>query len=284
MIGNINKTKEILNKYNLRAKKSFGQNFLIDENILKKIIKVSDITKDDGVIEIGPGIGALTEHLCINAKRVVAYDIDGDMIKILNNELSNYNNLTIIHKDFLEVNIEEELKKFEDCNRVIVISNLPYYITTPLLFKLLNANTRIEEMYLMMQKEVGARLSSKPRSKDYNALSVLMQYKTISKIEFDVSRNCFLPVPNVESVVISVKRIKNDYTPSNEPKFLSFIQNIFIQKRKTLLNNILSSYNFEKENIKEIIRKLGHSESVRSEELNLKQIIDLYEEIFNSPR
>ena len=283
MIGTTKRTNEILKRYNIRAKKGYGQNFLIDENILKKIIESSGITKDDGVIEIGPGIGALTEHLLINSKKVMAYEIDDDMINILNQELNKYPNLKIVNEDFLKVN-SLDLDYFSDCKRIIVVSNLPYYITTPIISKLLLEFEDIGEMYLMVQKEVGKRLSGKPSTKDYNALSVFMEYKSDTRIEFNVPRNCFIPAPNVESVVISVKRVKSNLGVNNESHFLKFVQAIFNQKRKTLINNMTSSYSFSKDEIKEFLNRLNHSESVRSEELSLNQIYELYKVIFNSPK
>lgn len=282
MIGTLKGTNKILNKYNIRAKKGFGQNFLIDENILKKIINSSGVTKEDGVIEIGPGIGALTEHLCINASKVIAYEIDNDMVEILNNELKEYSNLKIINEDFLKTNLDN-FDYFNNCERVLVISNLPYYITTPIITKLLEGDI-VEEMYLMVQKEVGMRLSGKPKTKDYNALSVFMAYKSECKIEFEVPRNCFLPVPNVDSVIISVKKVKNNLNVNNEAKFLKFIQAIFAQRRKTTVNNISNLYSFSKEELSKILENLGFSSSVRSEELTLEDIYKIYITIFASPK
>lgn len=283
MIGNIKRTNEILNKYNLRAKKGYGQNFLIDENILNKIVSSANITKDDGVIEIGPGIGALTEVLLKNAKKVLAYEIDSNLIKVLDEQLKDYPNLLIKNEDFLKVNLQSDLSYFEDCLRIVVVSNLPYYITTPIIFKLLEGENRITDFYFMVQKEVGLRLTSKPNTKDYNALSVLMQYKTSSKILFDVSQNCFIPKPNVDSVIIHIHRKKSDYRVNNEAKFLTFIQAIFTQRRKTFLNNMAIVYGYSKEEISNILVKLGYDPNVRSESLSLKDIYDIYCYIFESP-
>lgn len=283
MIGNIKKTTEILNKYGLSVKKSFGQNFLIDENILRKIVNVSKITKEDGVIEIGPGIGALTEHLLINAKKVLAYEIDTRMIEVLETELKDYDNLKIINEDVLKIDQVYDENYFKECKRVVIVSNLPYYITTPIISKLLLNEPKIEEMYLMVQKEVGLRLSGKPKTKDYNALSVFMAYLSECRVEFDVSRNCFLPAPNVNSVVISIKRIEREITVNNESHFLKFIQNIFIQRRKTFVNNLSKSYKIDKEKVMDILRRNGYKESLRSEELSLEEIYKLYKEIFTSP-
>lgn len=283
MIGTVRRTTEILNKYGLSVKKSFGQNFLIDENILRKIVNVSKITKEDGVIEIGPGIGALTEHLLINAKKVLAYEIDTRMIEVLEIELKDYDNLKIINEDVLKIDQVYDENYFKECKRVVIVSNLPYYITTPIISKLLLNEPKIEEMYLMVQKEVGLRLSGKPKTKDYNALSVFMAYLSECRVEFDVSRNCFLPAPNVNSVVISIKRIEREITVNNESHFLKFIQNIFIQRRKTFVNNLSKSYKIDKEKVMDILRRNGYKESLRSEELSLEEIYKLYKEIFTSP-
>lgn len=283
MIGTVRRTTEILNKYGLSVKKSFGQNFLIDENILRKIVNVSKITKEDGVIEIGPGIGALTEHLLINAKKVLAYEIDTRMIEVLETELKDYDNLKIINEDVLKIDQVYDENYFKECKRVVIVSNLPYYITTPIISKLLLNEPKIEEMYLMVQKEVGLRLSGKPKTKDYNALSVFMAYLSECRVEFDVSRNCFLPAPNVNSVVISIKRIEREITVNNESHFLKFIQNIFIQRRKTFVNNLSKAYKIDKEKVMDILRINGYKESLRSEELSLEEIYKLYKEIFTSP-
>lgn len=283
MIGTVRRTTEILNKYGLSVKKSYGQNFLIDENILRKIVNVSKITKEDGVIEIGPGIGALTEHLLINAKKVLAYEIDTRMIKVLEIELKDYDNLKIINEDVLKIDQVYDENYFKECKRVVIVSNLPYYITTPIISKLLLNEPKIEEMYLMVQKEVGLRLSGKPKTKDYNALSVFMAYLSECRVEFDVSRNCFLPAPNVNSVVISIKRIEREITVNNESHFLKFIQNIFIQRRKTFVNNLSKAYKIDKEKVMDILRRNGYKESLRSEELSLEEIYKLYKEIFTSP-
>ena len=283
MIGTVRRTTEILNKYGLSVKKSYGQNFLIDENILRKIVNVSKITKEDGVIEIGPGIGALTEHLLINAKKVLAYEIDTRMIEVLETELKDYDNLKIINEDVLKIDQVYDENYFKECKRVVIVSNLPYYITTPIISKLLLNEPKIEEMYLLVQKEVGLRLSGKPKTKDYNALSVFMAYLSECRVEFDVSRNCFLPAPNVNSVVISIKRIEREITVNNESHFLKFIQNIFIQRRKTFVNNLSKAYKIDKEKVMDILRRNGYKESLRSEELSLEEIYKLYKEIFTSP-
>lgn len=275
MIASINKTKEILEKYDLRAKKIFGQNFLIDGNIIKKIVSSAGVNKSTGVIEIGPGLGALTEELCINAKKVLCYDIDEDMINVLNNELK-FNNLVIKNEDFLKCDYISALEYFADCDRVIVVSNLPYYITTPIIFRLLERDTIIKEMYFMVQKEVAQRLTGKPNTKDYNSLSVAISYRCKVELLFNVGRNCFMPAPDVESAIISLKRIKNDYGLNNEAKFFEFIKELFCMRRKTIVNNLGGKFNLSKEKIKETLIVLNYKETARAEELSLDQIVSLF--------
>ena len=276
----VNKTKDILKSNELFAKKKFGQNFITSSSILEHIIDVANITKDDIVLEIGPGLGSLTEYLSINAKKVIAYEIDSDMVDILNNTLSKYNNITIINKDFLEVDLDKDVKElFDNSNNIKVVANIPYYITTPILFKLLE-NNHISDMYFMMQKELGQRLSGKPKTKDYNALSVIINYKASAKIEFDVPRNFFFPVPNVDSVLLSIKQRKSHLSVNNEADFFEFVQALFGMRRKTIVNNLSSSkYRFDKDNVKNCLIKLNLKESARAEELELDEIIDLYNDL-----
>lgn len=278
MIGNINTTRMLLEKFDLRAKKGFGQNFLIDENILSKIATNAGLDKETGVIEIGPGLGALTEHLLINSKKVLAYEIDSDMVEVLNYSLKDYDNLQIKNIDFLKADLTEDFKYFSDCKCIKVVANLPYYITTAIITKLLESNLDIKDYYFMVQKEVGDRLTSAPRSKDYGALTVLMAYKSVTSICFKVGKNCFLPAPEVDSVIINVKPAKVDLGINIEADFIKFIYAIFSQRRKTLVNNISSSLHINKEEIKEKLRKIGLSESARAEELTLEKIAELFKQ------
>ena len=273
----VNDTKNILKEYELFAKKKFGQNFITSSAILDHIIRVANISKDDYVLEIGPGLGSLTEYLAINSKKVIAYEIDTDIVNILSKTISKYDNIIIINKDFLEVDLDKDINNyFEGSNNIKVVANIPYYITTPILFKLLE-NNHISDMYFMMQKELGERLSGKPKTKDYNALSVVMSYKSEAKIEFSVPRNFFFPVPNVDSVLLSVKCKQNDYGLDNEANFFEFVDALFAMRRKTIVNNLSNSkYHFDKELIKNTLSNLNLKESTRAEELDLKQIIDLY--------
>lgn len=275
MIASVGKVKEILEKYDLSAKKAFGQNFLIDSNIINKIVTKANVNKNTGVIEIGPGLGSLTECLCLNAKKVLCYEVDKDMVNVLKNEL-DFNNLMIKNCDFLKCDLNEDMSYFSDCERLIVVSNLPYYITTPIIFKLLSNDIMIDEMYFMVQKEVAQRLTGKPDTKDYNGLSVAISYRCEAKILFDVARNCFLPSPNVDSAIIFLKRAKNDYGLKNESKFFDFVKELFSMRRKTIVNNLNGKFNLSKEEIKAILYKLNLKETQRAEELDLSKIVEFY--------
>lgn len=264
-----------LKEKKLYAKKQYGQNFLIDKNVLNKIISISNVTKEDTVIEIGPGMGCLTEFLCLNAKKVICYEIDKDMVNILNNSIvKQYDNVSIINNDFLK----EDLSIYnneEKCTNIKVVANLPYYITTPIIFKLLS-ETKISQFTFMVQKEVGERLTGKPNTKDYNALSVVMQLKTDSKLVAKVGPNSFYPAPNVDSVLLLVKTIKNDLEANLEAKFIKFVQDIFAQRRKTIINNINDKYGKNKQQLIEIFEKNNININVRAESLDLNEIKDLF--------
>lgn len=276
MISTKNKTIEILNRNGIFAKKKFGQNFLIDTNIVMKIVKTANITKETNVIEIGPGIGAMTEILAKEAGKVLCFEIDEDMVNILNEEIKN-DNVKIVNKDFLKVDLDEEMRYFIEPKNIVVVSNLPYYITTPIIFKLLEYSKNIEKMVFMVQKEVSERLTAKPGSKEYGSLSVLIELNGTMKKGFNVSRNCFYPVPNVDSEIVSMEINKNDSALKNDPIFGKFIQNIFEMKRKTLANNICKKTNFSRDDLNKILQELGLSESVRAESLSLNQISKIYE-------
>lgn len=278
MIGTKQRTLQILEQYNLHAKKAFGQNFLIDSNIINKIVDSADVLSS-GVIEIGPGLGAMTEVLTQKAKKVLAYEIDNDMVEILQNNIKA-DNFKILNVDFLKADLNKDLEFFDDCDRVVVVSNLPYYITTPIIFKLLASETRITEFYFMVQKEVAQRFTGKPNTKDYNSLSVLIQYRTNAKILFNVPRTCFHPAPDVESAIIKLVKVKRDYDIANEEKFISFVQNLFALRRKTIVNNLSSKYSFSKEQISNVLIEEGFSDKARAEELDLSEIVKLYKAIF----
>lgn len=271
----LNKVKQILKENNLNAKKQFGQNFLIDNNILNKIAHSASINSDTVIVEIGPGMGALTEKLLEKAYKVICYEIDTDMVHILQNRFSDYikdNKLVINHKDFLKADLEKDLEGYKN---IKVVANLPYYITTPILIKICEELTELDEMIVMMQKEVALRICGKPSTKDYNALSVLIQYNHEAFLLFDVGRGCFYPEPDVTSSIVKIKKINPILKPINEEFFYTFNRNIFKQRRKTLVNNLKQSYTYTKEEIEEVLNNLSLSLTIRSEALKVEEIIKL---------
>lgn len=261
---------KILKEKEMFAKKKFGQNFLLDKNVLNKIVEISNIEKDDTIIEIGPGLGCLTEFLSLSAKKVICYEIDKDMVEMLKETLAEYKNIEINHIDFLKADLSAYKK--DECKNIKVVANLPYYITTPIIFKLLS-ETNIPQFTFMVQKEVGERLTGKPNTKDYNSLSVAMNFKTDSKIAYKVSPKCFYPAPNVDSVLLLVKTKKTGCDPNFEPKFLDFIQIAFQQRRKTLVNNMDGKYGYNKAQLIEIFNNNNINPSVRAESLNTEELI-----------
>ena len=276
----VDNTKQILEKYNIRAKKGYGQNFLINKSILEKIVKAASLTKDDYVIEIGPGLGTLTEFLCINSKKVLCYEIDSDMYNILQDTLKDYSNKDIVLGDFLKQDVKKDIEKYLDGSKNIkVVANLPYYITTPIIFKLLEIDN-ISEFTFMVQKEMGDRFTGTVNTKDYNALSVYMAYFTNTVKAFNVTRANFMPSPNVDSVVLNSKISKKDLNLKNEDEFLRFVKAIFNQRRKTMVNNISSFYKMPKSKIEEKLKDININISIRSEALSLEEIAFVYKHLF----
>lgn len=271
---NKEKVKQILEQYNTIAKKKFGQNFLHDENVLEKIVKESKIDKNTNVVEIGPGLGFLTNYLSKYANKVLCYEIDNTMVEVLKD--NNYSNVEIILDDFLKRDLNKDLEKYDMGKEVVVVANLPYYITTPILLKILEETSYVKKMVVMMQKEVAKRLSGKPSTKDYNSLSVLIQYFTNPKILFDVKPNCFYPAPMVDSSILEVtykdvfekEAFDLDY-------FLKFNRNIFSNRRKTLLNNLTNNYRYSKEEISNLLKVNNIVETIRAEALSVDEIINL---------
>jgi len=275
-IGTINKTKNTIKDNDFYIKKRFGQNFIIDQNILKKIVQIPSITDETLVIEIGPGLGSLTEFLLEKAKHVLAYEIDFDLIPILNETLPN-KNLTLLNKDFLKSDIDKDIGDIDETfDKVIVVANLPYYITTPIIFKLIEESLMVKEMVLMTQLEVAKRITSKPSTKDYNSLSIAIQYKTEASIEMNVPRNVFIPPPNVDSAVIKLIMLENiKEKPDSEEFFYEVVRASFVQRRKTLINNLHSKYGTTKEDLSKLLEKLEINTKIRAENLSLADFIDL---------
>lgn len=272
--------KDIINKENIIAKKKFGQNFLIDHNILKNIILSAQI-KNANVIEIGPGLGSLTDYLVRDAKKVLCYEIDEDMIEILNSNFTEFDNIKIINQDFLKCNLEQDIEKYFNNEDVIIVANLPYYITTPIITKVLEETKKVKRMVVMVQKEVAMRICGKPSTKDYNSLSVLIQYYTNVRTLFDVSPKCFIPEPGVMSSVILIEKKEKLLELKDEDFFLKLNRIIFSQRRKTLYNNIKGNLKISKEELEHILLKNDLSLNVRAESLSIEQIVKLANDLIH---
>lgn len=278
-LGDPKRTIEILNKYHIEFKKKFGQNFLIDTHVLEKIIAAAGITKDDMVLEIGPGIGTMTQYLCEAAGKVVAVEIDRSLIPILENDtLSEYDNYKIINEDVLKLDLNR-LVEDENAGRPIkVVANLPYYITTPIVMGLLEKKVPIDNITVMVQKEVAERMQAGPGSKDYGALSLAVQYYADAYIAANVPPNCFMPRPNVGSAVIRLNLYPEPRVSVKDEKLMfALIRASFNQRRKTLQNGICNSgeLSFTKEQVIGALNRLGWSETVRGETLTLEQFAQL---------
>ena len=268
---------------NIKAKKKFGQNFLHDNKVLENIIEVSELDKDTLVIEVGPGLGALTKYLCKYAGHVVCYEIDKDLINPLKVTLSEFNNYEIINEDILNIDLKSEIKRYNKYNKIYFISNLPYYITTPIITKILNEAPFVTRYVMMMQKEVGLRLTGEPKSKDYGAITIMLKYKGDARIMFDVDRKSFTPAPNVDSCVVRFDLYDyKKYNPLDEELLFKLIRASFIQRRKTLVNNLSTVYN--KDFINKMLTDNSFSLNVRAEELSIEDFIRLSDYIYKEKK
>lgn len=277
-LGNPQNTIEVLKKYNFMFQKKFGQNFLIDTHVLDKIIAAANITKDDMVLEIGPGIGTMTQYLLESAREVVAVEIDKKLIPILEDTLSEYQNITIINDDILKVDINKLVNERNNGKPIKVVANLPYYITTPIIMGLFESQVPIENITVMVQKEVADRMQVGPGTKDYGALSLAVQYYAKPYIVANVPPNCFMPRPNVGSAVIRLtKHEQSPVVVSDEKLMFRIIRASFNQRRKTLVNGLNNSPEIQlsKDIIAEAIKDLGVSENIRGEALTLEQFAKL---------
>lgn len=271
-------TIAVIQKYNFMFQKKFGQNFLIDTHVVDKIIRSAGLTEDDMVLEIGPGIGSLTQHLAENAGRVVAVEIDKNLIPILEETLKDYDNITIINEDILKVDINELAKKYNNGKPIKVVANLPYYITTPIIMGLFESHVPIESITVMVQKEVADRMQVGPGTKDYGALSLAVQFYAKPEIVANVPPNCFIPRPAVGSAVIRLTRYRD--TPvkvEDEALMFKLIRASFNQRRKTLVNGLSNALelNFDKEQVANVIEELGWSSKIRGENLTLEEFAAL---------
>ena len=283
-LGNPKNTIAVLQKYQFNFQKKFGQNFLIDTGILEEIIEAAQITKDDFVLEIGPGIGTMTQYLCEAARAVVAVEIDTNLIPILKDTLAEYNNVDVLNEDILKVNISKLAEEKNNGKPIKVVANLPYYITTPIIMGLFESKVPIDSITIMVQKEVADRMKTGPGSKDYGALSLAVQYYATADIVLKVPASCFMPKPNVDSAVIKLTRHKDTQVKvSNEKLMFKIIRASFNQRRKTLANGLKNSpeLNFTREQVTEALASMGKSESVRGEAFTLEEFAKLTD-ILNS--
>ncbi len=279
------RTKEILKKYGFSFKKSLGQNFLIDPNILRNITEHAGLTKDTAAIEIGPGIGALTEHLARTSGKVLAFEIDQRLVPILQDTLSPYNNVTIVNEDILKADVEEKIKEeLSDYQDIMVVANLPYYVTTPIILKLLMEKLPIKGICVMLQKEVGERISAKPGTKEYGSLSIAIQYYTEAEMVMTVPKTVFMPQPNVDSAVIRLlKRDKPIVEVIDEDFFFTVTRGSFAQRRKTIMNNLTSQLPNGKERKETIVKALeetGIDATRRGETLSIEEFARLSDALY----
>lgn len=279
-IGSPARTKAILNRYRLVAKKSLGQNFLSDLNILRNIVAAGDVNDHDNVIEIGPGMGALTEQIAKRAHKVVAFEIDENLLPVLDETLMDYKNVKIINEDILKANLPAVVAdEFEADRPLKLVANLPYYITTPILMGVLQSTVRFEAIVVMMQAEVAERLVAEPGTKAYGSLSVIMQYRAHVEIAFNVPRTAFIPQPNVDSAIIRLTpREALPVNPYEDKALFSFVKGCFAHRRKSLWNNLQGIFGKQpevRERIETVLNQTGISRQLRPERLTLLNFIEL---------
>lgn len=280
------RTKALLNQYGFNFKKSLGQNFLIDVNIIHNIIDASDIDEQTGIIEVGPGMGSLTEQLAKSAKKVMAFEIDQRLIPVLKDTMGPYDNVTVINEDILKADIAHYITEhLTDCEKIMVVANLPYYITTPILLNLMKQKLPIDGYVVMMQKEVGERLNAQVGTKAYGSLSIVAQYYTETSKVLTVPKSVFLPPPNVDSIVVKLmKRPTPIVDIDDENKFFKMTKAAFSQRRKTINNNYQSLFvngKVNKEKILEWLEAAGIDPRRRGETLSIKEFANLYNELQN---
>lgn len=277
-LGNPGRTLMVLEKYNFNFRKNFGQNFLIDDHILTKIVDASGITKDDTVLEIGPGIGTMTQYLCERARKVIAVEIDKALIPVLEDTLSEYDNVTVINEDILKVDLHRLSEEYNDGKPFCVVANLPYYITTPIIMELFESHVPVKSITVMVQKEVAERMQTGPGSKDYGALSLAVAYYSKAEVVAVVSPNCFIPKPKVESSVIRLSvHEERPVKVSDEAFLFAVIRASFNQRRKTLMNGLANANlpGVTKEKVREALIAMNKPETVRGETFTLEEFAEL---------
>ena len=273
-------TRELLENNNFSFKKKFGQNFIVDENTIDSIIYKANIDNDTLVIEIGPGAGALTYKLASHAKNVLCYEIDETLKDILSNNLNGVNNVDIIYKDFLKCNIKDDIKKY-DYKKLYVVANLPYYVTTPIIVKIIEDDLNAAKIVIMVQKEVGDRFKASVGTKEYNSLSIFINYYYDVKKIMDVSRNVFMPMPNVDSIVLSLDKKNNNYNLIDKDFFFKLVRDSFKQKRKTIRNNLI---NYDLRLIEDVLNKHDMNLSTRAEEISIDVFVEIANELVKNDR
>ncbi|MCT0955356.1 16S rRNA (adenine(1518)-N(6)/adenine(1519)-N(6))-dimethyltransferase RsmA [Weissella cibaria] len=282
------RTQAIMNQFGINTKKSLGQNFLTDINILKNIVAAGDVQKTDNVVEIGPGIGALTEQLARAAKQVVAFEIDDRLIPVLDHTMAPYDNVTIVHNDILKVDLEKEFaKQFEDVTAPLkLVANLPYYITTPILMQVLQSGIHFDNIVVMMQKEVADRLSAEPGTKDYGSLTLAVQYRMNAILAFTVSRTAFVPNPNVDSAIISLTpREPLAIQPRDEKRLFELFKIGFVMRRKTLWNNLTTAFGkgeAMQAKLTAALAAIDLDPRTRAEKLSLERFVELHNALFDA--
>lgn len=286
-LGNGKKTAEVIQKYHFCFQKKYGQNFLIDENILEKIIESANITKKDCVLEIGPGIGTMTQYLAERARRVAAVEIDKNLIPILSDTLASYDNVTIINEDILKVDINRIVQQENEGRPIKVVANLPYYITTPIIMALFENHIPLESITIMVQKEVAERMQVGPGTKDYGALSLAVQYYSKPEMITKVPASCFMPRPNVDSAVIRLTRYSEPPVQTADEGYLfDVIRASFNQRRKTLVNGLTNAGNLgvSRELVLKTLESMGLAANIRGETLTLEQFAVLSSLLYQSTR
>ncbi|MEN0657868.1 16S rRNA (adenine(1518)-N(6)/adenine(1519)-N(6))-dimethyltransferase RsmA [Caldifermentibacillus hisashii] len=274
------RTRAILEKYGFTFKKSLGQNFLIDTNILNNIVDHAEITPESGVIEIGAGIGALTEQLAKRCKKVLSFEIDQRLLPVLEDTLSPYPHVSIVHQDFLKADVHQAIETYlQEVKDIAIVANLPYYVTTPIIMKCLEDHLPFRSMVIMMQKEVGSRITAKPGTKDYGSLTIAIQYYTTAEIVMNVPKTVFIPQPNVDSAVVKLtKRDQPVVAVKDEQFFFNIVKFSFAQRRKTILNNLVSQLENGKEKKERIMAALEKAEidpTRRGETLTIEEFAKL---------
>jgi 16S rRNA (adenine1518-N6/adenine1519-N6)-dimethyltransferase len=277
-LGNSARTREVLERYNMSAKKKFGQNFLIDSGVLEGIVEAAGVTKDDFVLEIGPGIGTLTQYLTEAARAVVAVEIDTSLLKVLDDTLSEYDNVTVINKDVLKVDIGELAGQYNDGKPIKVVANLPYYITTPIIMKLFESGAPIEGITVMVQQEVAERMAAAPGNKDYGSLSLAVGYYANARQVLSVPPSSFIPQPKVGSAVVNLTRYDEPRVTVRDEKYLfEIIRTSFNQRRKTIANSISNNPHLgaSRQQVQDALISMGIDERARGEILTLEQFAEL---------